>query len=336
MKIFKEVLLVMMLFAFTTIIYHHLSYPKKLKNAIQREIALNFGVKSTIGTMKMNLFRGEVKIKDASLKSPHEDFESPFFIEFPGIYAKFSPFAFFFNEIILDEIVFYSPRVYLEYSDIQNKTNFDFTYNHVVEHIPSVKSKYFTIRDLEIRDLEILNMQDSLKAHSVGEIIVKNIGAQESGMGCARLSCTFLNILYDKALKYYIKLDKNYPANTISGKVSNKKVLVDSYEVDNKNDAGNDKIINEEHNINSVNLREVKDIIRESEKEIKELEGAIGVKPMKTSTNSSLNTINNKTGESLYKFPHTISGNDKSEDEDSSMQRYGKFFNLHSVTSEEM
>lgn len=327
MKILKEILLVVIILAFSAIAYHHLSYPKKLRNAIHREIALNFGVKSTVGTMKMNLFRGEVKIKNASFKNPHEDFGSPFLIEFPGIYIKFSPFGLLFNEIILDEVVLYSPRVYLEYSESQNKTNFDFTYNHVAGHIPSIKSKYFTIRDLEIRDLEILNMQDSLKAHSIGEIIVKNIGAQESGMGYARLACTFLDILYENGLKYYMKSEKDYSINSASQKITRDTAIKSSektdFEIIELNEPNH---LNHEEDLHSIKLREVKDIINENEKEIKELEGAIGVKPKKD-LNYSFPDILNRVGSSLLES-YDIEDSDTSEDNATSLQKYGEFFNL--------
>lgn len=282
MKFFKEALLLVLLFVFTTIVYQHVSYPKKLRIALQREIALNLGVQSTIGRVKINFLRGEVKIKKAYLKNPYEDFQSPFLVEFPGIYARFSPLAFFRRDIILDEVVIFSPRVYLEYNN-KERSNFELVRKHAKHYkIPRPK-KYFTIRDLEIRDLEVLQIKDSTKAHNIEEIIVKNIGAQEAGIDCSKLSCQFLDIISHKALKQYLVSDsllkhKGIEAqNTIISKDSKEPPQQDkSYSCESE-DNFDSAPLDDELGAQKVTTREVDTIMKEREDEIKELKGALGV-----------------------------------------------------------
>lgn len=206
MKSFKDIILIVVLLLVSAMGYVYFTYPGKISKALSYQISASTGVDVEVEKVRVKFFRGVVKVKHINVRNSRQ-YDARNIFEIAGVYAKFSPMSFFKREIILDEVVIYSPRVYLERDD-SGITNFRAMFAHAAEHAMSAKGRrYFLIRDLEIRNLEVESDKNfGNKAHDVEEIILKNIGAKESGYTYSRLVLEFFDILDRKALAQYGKI----------------------------------------------------------------------------------------------------------------------------------
>ena len=202
----KDIILILVLLIISAMGYMYFTYPGKISKALSYQISASTGVDVEVEKVRVKFFKGVVKVKHINVRNSRQ-YDARNIFEIAGVYAKFSPMSFFKKEIILDEVVIYSPRVYLERDD-SGITNFRGMFAHAAEHAMSAKGKrYFLIRDLEIRNLEVESDKNfGNKAHDVEEIILKNIGAKESGYTYPRLVLEFFDILDRKALAQYGKI----------------------------------------------------------------------------------------------------------------------------------